>query len=236
MTAPPELTVVMPVYNEQALVTLAVEGWLRALDALHVDYRVCVYDDGSKDETGALLRTLAGREPHLSVFTHANRGHGPTILRGYREARSPWVFQTDSDGEMPPDAFAGLWERREDFDFLLGSRQDRLETPARRLVTLVSRASVRVLFGAGIQDVNTPYRLMRRSCLQPLVEQLPDDTFAPNVLLSGMAVRTGLRIFETGVPHEGRRAGSGSLTNLRLWRSAVRSFAQTVTGRFSARR
>lgn len=236
MTALPELTVVMPVYNEQELVTQAVEEWLRALDALGVDYRVCVYDDGSKDRTRALLEALASREARLSVSSHTNRGHGPTILRGYRESRSPWVFQVDSDGEMRAEAFGGLWSRREDFDFLLGSRRDRIETPARRLVTLVSRGAVRVLFGSGIRDVNTPYRLMRRSRLEPLLEGLPDDTFAPNVLLSGMAVRAGLRIYETGVPHEGRRAGSGSLTNWRLWRAAARSLVQTVAGRFAPRR
>jgi hypothetical protein len=88
---------------------------------------------------------------------------------------------------------------------------------------------VRLLFGKGVADVNTPYRLMRRARLTELIAGLPDDLFAPNVILSGLAVRRGLRLYETEVPHQGRRTGKASLGGIRkLVKPAMRSLRQTI--------
>jgi glycosyltransferase involved in cell wall biosynthesis len=228
MTPSPALTVVMPVYNEEAAVSGVVRAWAAELDRLGIDYELRVYDDGSRDRTADVLLELSNQLPRLLVTRHSNRGHGPTILRGYREARGEWVFQTDSDGEMEPDSFGRLWAERERHDFLFGIRAGRVWTAPRWLMTRVSRLAVRMLFGSGVADVNTPYRLMRRARLAELVSDLPDDLFAPNVILSGLAVRNGLRIWQTPVPHQGRRHGGGSLVSVRkLIKPASRSLRQT---------
>ncbi len=229
MTHSPALTLVMPVYNEAAAIGGVVRAWSGELDRLGIDYEMRVYDDGSRDQTAAVLEQLSNEIPRLLVTRHSNRGHGPTILRGYREARGEWVFQTDSDGEMEPDSFSLLWEKRADYDFLLGIRGGREWTPPRWVMTRGSRLAVRLLFGAGVEDVNTPYRLMRRARLVELVAPLPDDLFAPNVILSGLAVRRGLRLWQTEVPHQGRRTGTASLAGVRkLIKPAARSLRQTM--------
>lgn len=227
-TATPLLTIVMPVYNEETAVAPVLGAWAAELARLGVDYRLSVYDDGSADGTGAILDELARGNPRMVVVHQANRGHGPTILRGYREARSEWVFQVDSDGEMSEDAFAALWQRREAYDLLIGSRADRRAPLMRRLVTGVSRVTVRTLFGAGVQDVNSPYRLFRGTALQALVARLPGEPFAPNVILAGLAVRAGLRIGEWPVACGNRQGGKGSLNLRRLVQGAARSFSETV--------
>lgn len=224
----PELTVVMPVYNEEGAIATVVADWTAALTDLGIDFRLAVYDDGSRDGTERALRDLAARDPRVRVTQHANRGHGPTILRGYREAESPWILQVDSDGEMAAAHFAALWREREAHDFLVGARQDRVSVPLRRLVSAGSRVSVRLLLGRGVRDVNSPYRLMRRDRLRPLLDLLPEAPFAPNVLLSGLAARAGLRIYECPIPHEGRRVGTGSLNLSRLCAGIARSFGDTV--------
>jgi glycosyltransferase involved in cell wall biosynthesis len=229
MSQPPALTVVMPVYNEEAAIGDVVRAWAAELDRLSIDYELRVYDDGSRDSTTPVLEELSNELPRLLVTRHSNRGHGPTILRGYREARGEWVFQTDSDGEMEPDSFGRLWAERERHDFLFGIRAGRVWTAPRWVMTRVSRLAVRALFGKGVADVNTPYRLMRRERLAQLLVGLPDDLFAPNVILSGLAVRRGLRIWETPVPHQGRRHGGGSLVTFRkLIKPASRSLRQTL--------
>jgi glycosyltransferase involved in cell wall biosynthesis len=229
MTQTPALTVVMPVYNEAAAIGGVVKAWAAELDRLGIDWEMRVYDDGSRDETPVALEQLSNEIPRLLVTRHTNRGHGPTILRGYREARGEWVFQTDSDGEMEPDSFSRLWEQRADYDFLLGIRGGREWTPPRWVMTRGSRLAVRLLFGAGVKDVNTPYRLMRRARLAELLSSLPDDLFAPNVILSGLALRRGLRLYETEVPHQGRRTGKASLSGVRkLIKPATRSLRQTI--------
>ena len=104
---------------------------------------------------------------------------------------------------------------------------------SRRMVSAGSRAAVHLLIGNGVRDVNSPYRLMRRDALRPLLDQVPDDAFAPNTLLSGLAARARLRILEVPVPHEGRRTGRGSLNAGRLiGRQSPRSLARhRVDGR-----
>lgn len=232
----PELTVVIPVYNEEGAIASVLGEWAVALERLGIDYRLAVYDDGSRDGTARILGDLAERDPRLVVSRHTNRGHGPTILRGYREARSPWILQIDSDGEMAASHFETLWSERDGYDFLVGARQDRVSVPVRRIVSAGSRASVRFLLGRGVRDVNSPYRLMRRERLAPLLDLLPEAPFAPNVILSGLAARAGLRILEKPIPHEGRRAGTGSLNVRRLAGGIARSFADTVKTAIRVRR
>jgi cellulose synthase/poly-beta-1,6-N-acetylglucosamine synthase-like glycosyltransferase len=89
-----ELSVVMPVYNEVAAVGAVVASWAAVLERLGIDYELLVYDDGSTDGTGAALDALAAALARLRVTHHANRGHGPSIMRGYAEATGRWVFQT----------------------------------------------------------------------------------------------------------------------------------------------
>ena len=225
----PELSIVMPVYNEAAVIAEVVTAWLHELERLGIDCEFLAYDDGSRDETLRILERLAERQPGLVVTSQANSGHGPTILRGYREARGEWVFQVDSDDEMGPEHFAGLWEQRQDYDLLVGRRHHRDSPLARRLITFLSRATVWTLFGRAVTDVNAPYRLMRRSCLAALLSTIPAETFAPNVIISGLAARQGLRVREVSVPHRGRRTGTVSIVKWGLWKSAVRAFGQTLT-------
>jgi glycosyltransferase involved in cell wall biosynthesis len=226
----------MPVYNEEVAVTAVVAAWAAELQRLGVDYELRAYDDGSRDATARLLAEAAATNPRLVVTRHENRGHGPTVLRGYLEARGEWVFQLDSDGEMPPSGFEGLWTRRRDYDFLVGSRLGR-ETPwMRQLVSAVSRATVRLLFGRGVKDVNSPYRLMRASSLHQLLAAVRGEPFAPNVILSGLAARSRLRIWEGPVPCLGRRTGTGSLTPVKVLKAAARSFGETVAAGLSRQR
>lgn len=218
----------MPVYNEAGAIEPVVREWHEALAATGVRFRLAVYDDGSRDGTSEVLTRLAGQLPELDVVRHANRGHGPTILRGYAEATSEWVFQTDSDGEIPAGAFADLWSARDSCDLVLGRRIGREQTGTRRAISRLASALIRTGFGPGVTDVNTPCRLMRREMLAELLPWVPPTLFAPNVVLSGLAVRFGYRVRELPVRFEARRSGAGTLLSWRIWRAALRSGFETV--------
>ena len=231
----PELTVVIPVFCEAEHIADVLETWRSTLDSLQIDYILCLYDDGSSDGTLEILERLAREHARIEVESRENRGHGPTIREGYERARGRWVFQVDSDGEIAPDHFPALWTRREGYDLLLGCRHRSSPPPSRRLVTMMSRVTVRLLFGRGIRDVNSPYRLMRRSSLEALLPRIPVDAFAPNVILSGLVIRDGLRVFEHEVPLQSRASGHSSLAGRRLWRGAWRSFGDTLRVALSTR-
>ena len=138
----------------------------------------------------------------------------------------------DSDNEIGPDRFPELWQRRQEYDFLIGGRKNRSGSQARKAITLVSKLVVRICYGAGVADVNSPYRLMRTSRFAPLFGRIPADTFAPNVIITGMAVREKMRVYETLVPFESRKTGKPSLFGLKLFKNAAKSFFQVIKFRF----
>ena len=224
-----ELVLVMPVYNEEQCIADVVRSWYDQFTRLGIDFRMLVLNDGSRDNTADALAVFHDDEK-VEVIHKMNSGHGPTILVGYQHAVKVgrWVFQCDSDDEMKPDHFSALWERRGDYDALFGMRSGREQNTGRRFISASSRALVGVLFGQGIADVNTPYRLIRSKLLERIILQIPTDTFAPNVIISGALVRASSRIYNHPVPHEHRRTGTVSIVKWKLWRSVVRAFWQTL--------
>ena len=224
-----QLALVMPVYNEQECIVDVVESWKGAFARLDIDFLMIVLNDGSRDGTQQALCAFDA-DDRIEVVHKANSGHGPTILEGYRRAveAADWVFQCDSDDEMKPDSFSTLWEKRDDFDVLFGIRSGRQQNAARALISTVSRLTVSLLFGSGVEDVNTPYRLIRAPILKQIIEQIPADTFAPNVIISGALARGKRRIHNLPVPHEGRKTGTVSIVKWSLVKAAVKSFWQTL--------
>lgn len=220
----------MPVYNEEGIVGQVADSWLEVLDDLGIEYELVAIVDGATDASEQILRSVAERHPRLVVDTKANSGHGPTILRGYRRGAvtADWVFQTDSDDEMPASSFGELWNLRHQVDAVIGIRTSRNQSPGRRAITRAARFTARAAFGCRLADVNCPYRLMRSTALAPLLAPIPDDTFAPNVVLSGMLARSGSRLAEVPVPHRDRTTGVVSILGWRALRAAVRAFGQTV--------
>ncbi len=225
-----ELAVVMPVYNEEVAIERVIEKWTNALNEIGIEsFRIHAYNDGSKDNTLHILSETALDNRFLVVHNKENSGHGPTILRAYREhAHKSWIFQTDSDDEMGPEYFRQLWDNRNNYDFLIGKRDERAQSFSRKTISLISRITVRLVYGNGVEDVNSPYRLMRVDKLREIFDSIPEKTFAPNVIVSGMVNLMRLRVYQFPVPHQNRRSGEVSIRRLNLLRAACKSFVQTV--------
>ena len=227
----------MPVYNEEGAIAAVLKKWTDQLDTMDFKsaYEIHAYNDGSKDHTAEILakcaKNLSGK---VIVHNKPNSGHGPTILQGYREnvLKAEWLFQIDSDDEMGPESFGRLWEERENYDFLIGIRDGRKQALPRKIISFVSRLSVRIFYGKSVWDVNTPYRLMRSSSFVEIFERIPANTFAPNVILSGMAAKRKMRCFETRVPQRDRQTGEVSIKKWKLMKAAAKSFLQTIAFRF----
>lgn len=229
-----ELALVMPVYNEQACICNVIEGWHDELTRLGINFQIIVLNDGSRDETSDKLAGYSS-QPRIEVINKENSGHGPTILKGYSLAvqHAEWVFQVDSDDEMSHSHFSDLWQHRNVCAALFGYRKGRQQNIGRSIISAVSRMAVRSLFGKGIIDVNTPYRLMRSCVLKEIINQIPVDTFAPNILISGVIAASNLPILNVPVTHEGRKTGTISIVRWRLWKAAMRSLLQTINFRLT---
>jgi dolichol-phosphate mannosyltransferase len=221
----------MPIYNEELAVASVLQEWLDELKRLGIDFELRCYNDGSKDGSLRVLEDWATRETRLVVTTQENRGHGPTIMRGYVESGGDWVFQTDGDGEMPAASFAEFWRVREHADAVQGRRVDRGSTLQRRILSKGARLYVRLLFGRSPDDANVPYRLFRGSWLRTEINALPGNTAVPNIILSGLAATRG-RVIEIDVPFRARRTGTSTLNLRRILRLAIRAVIDTAAVAF----
>ena len=77
---------------------------------------------------------------------------------------------------------------------------------------------------------------MRSNAFRSIYSAIPENTFAPNVIISGMTAKTRLRFFEMPVPQKDRQTGEVSIKKWKLLKAAMKSFAQTVAFAFSAGR
>jgi glycosyltransferase involved in cell wall biosynthesis len=225
-----DLIAVMPVYNEEGAIKEVVQEWHDTLSALGMRFELHVYNDGSKDNSLAILQELEKGLERLVVHDQPNKGHGPTILHCYKNASNvEWLFQVDSDNEVRPESFSLLWEKRDDYDFLIGRRSNKQNPWPRRVVSAVAAGLVQVFFGYGVFDVNSPFRLMRVDAFQEEFAHLPDEAFAPNVIVTGIACLKKMRIIEIEIPYQFRQTGIVSINKFKLLRAALLSGLQTLS-------
>lgn len=227
------LKVIIPVYNEEGAITEVISDWTSTLEKLKIDFLIYVFNDGSKDNTLEIIQDLSKNNDKLIVIDKPNSGHGPTILKGYKEnLDAEWLFQIDSDNELRANEFEKFWKLRYDFDFLIGTRIHR-DSPLPRIITTgISKLVVGFFYGNKVRDVNAPFRLMRTSKFHDDILKIPDNTFAPNLIISGIANIRKLRIKQLTVKHHHRETGEVSIKKWKLFKAAFTSLLQTIAFRF----
>jgi len=214
---------VMPVYNEAECIDSVCREWIGHMAA--IDGALLVVDDGSKDGSGKILDPLAETEARLIVVHQVNAGHGEAVVTGYRRALdlSPeYIFQVDSDGEMPAARFPEIWGMRDKADVVLGWRTGRDAHPLRMALSNLHRALLGVMFGVQVRDPNIPFRLIRASRLRQLLESVPAGVFAPNVNLALLAAKAGGLALGPEIPMAPRAGGVASIRGWRLLRIGLR--------------
>jgi glycosyltransferase involved in cell wall biosynthesis len=226
------LSVVMPVYNEEAGLADVIADITRHVLDVVPDSELVMVDDRSTDGSAVVLDGAARGDARITVLTNEhNSGHGPTVLRGFAASTGEWLLHIDSDGQVDLAEFDLLWSRREEADLVLGIRLRRQDPLHRLILTRFTAALVSMLTGSWVRDSNTPYKLVRRSLYDHLAPSIPDDTFAPSLLLVMGARRSGARVVEVGTTHLPRAHGTSTLNLPRLARVVGSCVAQTVAFR-----
>jgi dolichol-phosphate mannosyltransferase len=190
---PPELAVVIPVYNEQDSIGKVIEEWIDELDGCCENFVVLAIDDGSRDRSLDVLRGLQERfGSRLLATTQPNRGHGQTCLEGYRHGiamGARYLFQIDSDGQCDPRYFRSLWRIREQFTVVYGVRKTRDDGWMRVLISRILGLMLRWAFRANCPDANVPYRLMQADAVAGAIDRIPADFHLANVALAVLLAR-----------------------------------------------
>ena len=131
----PEISVIVPVYNEEAGLQALFDRLYPALDALLATYEVIYINDGSRDRSAALLREQFERRPEVTraILLASNAGQHMAIMAGFEHARGQIVITLDADLQNPPEEIGKLVEKvREGYDCVGSNRQQRQDSAFRR--------------------------------------------------------------------------------------------------------
>lgn len=210
------LYIVVPAYNEAENIRRFVEDWYPVVDAHNADgrSRLVIVDDGSKDDTYALLQELAKERPLLTPLTKSNSGHGPTVLYAYRYAvvkNADYIFQTDSDGQTNPAEFEAFWKMRKAYDAVFGNRTQRGDGQDRAFVEKVLCRILKHYFKVSVPDSNAPFRLMTRAYLEEFLSKMPVDYNLPNVMLTTFGAYFHKKVKFVPISFRPRQGGKNSI-------------------------
>jgi glycosyltransferase involved in cell wall biosynthesis len=212
----PELAVVMPIYNEAANIASVLGEWFACLERVAPDFVLFAINDGSKDNTAAVLESLAGEYgSRLRVVRKANSGHGRSCREGYELALAigaRWIFQIDSDGQCDPAFFKTTYEQRSNHDCVFGYRRTRDDGFGRLVITRGYRLLLWILTGAFMRDANVPYRLVRASALRTALHRVPADVDLQNIALTiSLKREPDLRWKDIPIHFRARQGGENSI-------------------------
>lgn len=221
-----KLYVVIPAYNEEMNIEIVAREWHEVVESCSAQSRLVIIDDGSKDGTYARLCALEKELPQLVALTKPNGGHGATVLYGYYyalEAGADYIFQTDSDGQTLPSEFTAFWEKRGEYDAIIGNRVSREDGFSRVMVTKVLKLVLFCIFGIAITDANTPYRLMNRRVMEKYVPRIPKDFNLSNVMLSVLLLHGKEKVLYLPITFRPRQGGVNSINLKRICRIGARA-------------
>src|SRR5437660_6171803 len=200
------VSVIVTVYNEAA----HLDDLLQAIHTSPVKKEVIIVDDGSTDGTREKLSAMPLANDVTVVFHEKNYGKGAAIRTALAYARGEYVLIQDSDLEYDPQDYPALLlplEQRQ-ANVVYGVRPDRPERGLRfflgaKFLTYLTN----LLYGAGIHDEATCYKVFRRSLLGEVSLQCQRFEFCPEV--TAKLCRMGEKIAEVPVSYAPRSAGEG---------------------------
>jgi glycosyltransferase involved in cell wall biosynthesis len=217
MPTDPQISLIMPCYNEEESIPYSVPRLIRAFEREHYQLQLVTVDNGSRDRTWELIGKFQEEFPGriTPVRVEKNIGFGNGILSGIPHASAPWVGTVAADGQVDPEDLVRLFEAATATDGLILAkvrRRFRMDGFLRKIISICYNGFVWSLWPRlGSLDVNGQPRLMRREVLHAMRLSSTNWLLDPEMLVK--AHYLGVRVLELNV--FARMRGNG-LSHVRL--------------------
>jgi glycosyltransferase involved in cell wall biosynthesis len=201
---------VFPVCNESFIIEQTLRNYIAEFQGRVADFEVIVAEDGSTDDTRNVLERLASELP-IRLFTSDQRkGYHRAVIDALGHATREWVFVVDSDYQFAAIDFWRLEPYRRSDDIILGVKSPRRDPFYRVWLSSGFNFLLRMFFNVPYRDMDTGFRLMRRSAVEEISPQICHLSFftAEFVVRAHYA---GYRIREVPVHHYARKIGSTTI-------------------------
>jgi glycosyltransferase involved in cell wall biosynthesis len=214
--------VVLPAYNEEAVIAETVARCVSTLSIIAPDYEIIVVDDGSRDRTGEIADGLAAANPRVHVVhNRPNRGYGGALIAGFDAVSKDLTFFMDSDGQFDINDLAALLVLREQgYPAVLGYRHRRRDGVMRHINAWGWNVLVSTMFGLHVRDVDCAFKVYDTELVRRLGVHSEGAMVNTEMLVKLNLM--GVRYTETPVHHLPRVHGSPTGANLRVILRAFR--------------
>jgi glycosyltransferase involved in cell wall biosynthesis len=226
-----KVSFLIPAYNEAGTIASVIER----VQALPFEKQLIVIDDGSTDDTPAILERLGAEHANLVVISQPNRGKGAALRAGIERIDGDVVVIQDADLEYDPDdipaLIAPILEGVADVVYgsrLMGGRPQRAHLYWHRLGNQFLSALAGVLYNTTLSDIETGYKAFRVEVLRSL--ELREDDFAIEPEITGRVCKQNLRVYELPISYYGRTYAEGKKIT---WRDGFKAVRVLVRVRFS---
>jgi len=222
-----DLSIVIPVYDEEANLPLLWEELRGVLEGLGLAFEVVFVDDGSRDRSAEIVRGFREADPRVRlVRLKANAGETAATDAGFKAVRGAWVVVMDADLQNDPRDIPRLLSYLDRWDAATGWRVNRGEGDdwLRRLSASIANRVRNRLSDETVQDSGCTFRAFRRECLRDLVLYRGFHRFIPTLLKM-----RGYRVIEVPVNHRPRRFGRSKYG---VWNRAFVAFADLLVVRW----
>jgi dolichol-phosphate mannosyltransferase len=211
----PEISVVVPAYNEAESLPILLAELRHVLAATGRTWEIVLVDDGSTDGTAERIRAEAAAEPRIRpVLLAANAGQSAALAAGFVRMRGRVVVTLDADLQNDPADLPRLLAALEDADVVSGIRTDRQDSALRLVSSRIANGFRRRVLGDRVTDIGCSFKAYRREALEGLPMFVGVHRFLP-----ALCVFRGARLAEVEISHRPRRHGVSKYgVGNRLWR------------------
>ncbi len=171
MDNPIELQVLLPVHNEAESIEATIQEIYNEFSpSVSMQFIVC--EDGSIDDTQAILHKLSSIYPIKLMTGNERKGYSRAVSDGMKAMDAPFLLCLDSDGQCEPRDFWKFWELRESNDVLIGWRVHRADPGLRRVLSRFFYFVYKIFFNVPVHDPSCPFVLARKSVIESLVSDM----------------------------------------------------------------
>ncbi|AFZ19140.1 glycosyltransferase family 2 protein [Allocoleopsis franciscana] len=229
----PDVSVVVPIYNEVESLPHLIEAIASALSPTALNYELICVDDGSKDGSAELLKQLALTHPHLrAVILRRNYGQTAAMAAGFKHARGRTLVTLDGDLQNDPADIPMLIAKLDEgYDLVTGWRKNRQDAALTRLLpSKIANWLIRQITGVHVQDYGCSLKAYRAELIADMNLYGELHRFLP-----ALAFIEGARITELPVRHHARRHGSSKYGLGRTFRVVLDLFTIYFMKKFLTR-
>lgn len=225
----PEISVVIPVYNEEENVPILVSELEEALKGLGKAYEILFVDDGSRDRSRDRILEARKNNPNIRIISfEENAGQTAAMDAGFRASRGDVIVTLDADLQNSPADIPLLLEKIPEYDIVCGWRAERQDPWVRRISSRIANAVRNALSQEEIRDIACSLKAYKRECFDKIKLYNGMHRFLPTLFKM-----EGFRAVEVRVRHFPRRFGAPKY-NIR--NRIVRSFVDLLAVRWMKKR